>query len=364
MSVTPPAPQCGGSPSYAARVRAVQIVASQSPAELRDVEVPEPGPGQVLVKVAGAGLCHSDLHMMHWPMPVPRPFTLGHETAGWVDSAGAGVSGFEPGDAVVVHGAWGCGRCRRCQADLEQYCERTSVRGVPAGSGLGRDGGLAEYLLVPAARHLVPLGDLDPRVWAPIDDAALTPYHALNTVRALCTPDNWVMVQGIGGLGHSAVQLVSELTGARILAVDVTDAKLDVARALGADAVVRGDAADAAEQVREATGGQGVGVVFDCVGVDATIQLAMSSVHPVSQIVVVGVGMGTAPVNYLSVPYETAVSTTFWGGIRELREVIAIARAGRLTMHVEHVALEGVPAAYGRLAAGLVSGRVVALPHG
>lgn len=345
-------------------MRAHQIVATAQPAELREVEVPEPGPGEVLIKVGGAGLCHSDLHMMHWPMPVPQPFTLGHETAGWVESVGAGVSGFEHGEPVIVHGAWGCGRCRRCQADLEQYCEVTAQPGTPAGSGLGRDGGLAEYLLVPAARHLVPLGDLDPRVWAPIDDAALTPYHAIKRIQHLCTPGNWVMVEGIGGLGHAAIQLLKTLTGANVVAVDVADDKLALATSLGADAVVRGDAADAAAQVREATHGQGVAGVLDCVGIDSTIALAMSSVHMLSHIVIIGIGMGTAPLNYLAVPYSTAISTTFWGTVTELRELLSLARAGRFHLHVEQVPLEGAADAYRRLESGQVTGRVVALPNG
>ncbi len=345
-------------------MRAQRIVASQQPAELRDVEVPEPGPGEVLVKVGGAGLCHSDLHLMHFPSPNLQPFTLGHETAGWVESFGPGVRGVEQGEAVLVHGAWGCGRCRRCQADLEQYCEQVAATGAPGGSGLGRDGGMAEYLLVPAARHLVPLGDLDPRIWAPLDDAALTPYHAIKRHLPLCTADNWVLVIGIGGLGHAAVQLVRALSGARVVAVDVADDKLVQAVALGADATVRGDDPDAAAQVRAATGGQGVALVLDCVGNDATIALAAASVHPVSQIVVIGVGLGTLAFNFLAVPYEASISTTFWGSVGELREVVALAAAGRFELHVEQIGLEQVGEAYRRLEAGQVTGRVVALPHG
>jgi len=344
-------------------MRAHRIVTSQQPAELCEVDMPEPGPGEVLLKVGGAGLCHSDLHLMHWPIPLAQAFTLGHETAGWVEAVGAGVSGVELGESVLVHGAWGCGRCRRCQADLEQYCENRPVS-LGSGCGLGCDGGLAEYLLVPAVRHLVPLGDLDPRVWAPLDDAALTPYHAMKRLLPLCTPDNWAMVVGIGGLGHAAVQLLKELTGVRVLAVDIADDKLALATALGADAVVRADAADAAAQVRDATRGQGVAAVLDCVGNDATLQLAAASVHAISHIVVVGIGMGTVAMGALNVPYETAISNTFWGNVTELREIIALAQAGRFHLHVEQIALEDAADAYHRLEAGQVQGRVVALPHG
>ncbi len=344
-------------------MRAHRIVASQQPAELCEVDVPEPGPGEVLVRVGGAGLCHSDLHLMHFPGPPDRPaFTIGHETAGWVAARGAGVSGFETGEPVIVHGAWGCGRCRRCQADQEQYCEWVAANRAPAGSGLGRDGGMAEYLLVPAARHLVPLGGLDPRDAAPLDDAALTPYHAIKRHLGLCTPDNWVLVIGIGGLGHAAVQLVGALSAARVVAADIDDGKLAQAAALGAAATVRADAPDAAGQVRAATGGQGVALVLDCVGVDSTMALAAAVTHPLSQIVVVGVGLGTLPFNFLAVPYECSVSTTFWGSVGELREVVALAAAGRLHLHVEHIALDDAARGYERLDAGDVNGRLVAVP--
>ena len=156
---------------------AYQLVEWQQPPELREVEVPEPGPGEVLVKVGGAGACHSDLHVMGWPagaLPYELPFTLGHENAGWIESVGAGVTGWEPGDAVAVYGPWGCGRCRSCRTTLETLCERGAEIGA-AGGGLGRDGGMAEYMLVPDPRLLVPLGDLDPRDAAPLSDAALTP---------------------------------------------------------------------------------------------------------------------------------------------------------------------------------------------
>ncbi|MGA3154481.1 MAG: alcohol dehydrogenase catalytic domain-containing protein [Streptosporangiaceae bacterium] len=139
-------------------MRAYQMTGWQQPPEFRDVEVPEPGPGQVLIKVAGAGACHSDLHLMEWPpgtFDFPLPFTLGHENAGWVEALGAGVEGFRVGDAVAVHGPWGCGRCRACRLSEENFCENAAQIGA-LGGGLGRDGGFAPFMLIPAARLLVP----------------------------------------------------------------------------------------------------------------------------------------------------------------------------------------------------------------
>ena len=125
--------------------------------------VPEPGPGQVLVKVGGAGACHSDLHLLEAPAgsrSFTLPFTLGHENAGWVETMGQGATGFSPGDPVIVYGPWGCGLCMNCRTGMENYCESP---GKPSPGGLGgTDGGMAEYLLVPSTRYLIPLGDLDP----------------------------------------------------------------------------------------------------------------------------------------------------------------------------------------------------------
>jgi propanol-preferring alcohol dehydrogenase len=330
-------------------------------AALVDVEVPEPGPGQVLVKVAGAGLCHSDLHLLHAGLELERPFTLGHETAGWVEARGPGVAGPEPGEPVLVHGAWGCGRCTRCRAGVEQLCPDAAAS---PGSGIFRDGGLAEYLLVPAARHLLPLGDLDPRTAAPLDDAALTPYHAVITSLPLLVPGATAVVIGVGGLGHLAVQLLRTLTAARVVAVDRAAAKLALARDLGADLAVAPDD-DAAGQIRSAAGELGAAVVLDCVGTDDTLALAHAVVSNRSRIVVLGVGGGTLPFSFLSFPYECSVGTTFWGTMAELVEVVALAAAGGIRVDVEHIGLEDAIGAYRRLEAGTYgAGRAVALPHG
>ena len=142
-------------------MRAVRFAGVGRPVQIADVPTPSPRPGQVLVKIGGAGVCHSDLHLMEEDFGFKPPFTLGHENAGWVAARGEGVTGIKEGDAVAVYGPWGCGRCHACQLTMENYCEnRAEIDGF--GGGLGLDGGMADYMLVPAARLLVPLGDLSP----------------------------------------------------------------------------------------------------------------------------------------------------------------------------------------------------------
>lgn len=143
-------------------MKAVRFVGVGKPARVADVARPEPSPGQVLVRIGGAGVCHSDLHVMEEDLGFTPPFTLGHENAGWIEQLAEGVTGFREGDAVAVYGPWGCGHCHACQLSMENYCENWATLGG-FGGGLGFDGGMAEYMLVPATRLLVPLGDLSPR---------------------------------------------------------------------------------------------------------------------------------------------------------------------------------------------------------
>jgi propanol-preferring alcohol dehydrogenase len=340
-------------------VRALQL--SADGAALTDVPVPDPGPGEVLVKVGGAGLCHSDLHLMHVAAMVEEPFTLGHETAGWVEAVGPGTDAPPVGEAVLVHGPWGCGRCPRCRAGEDNLCPRSGAR---IGSGLFRDGGLAEYLLVPAARHLLPIGDLDPRDAAPLDDAALTPYHAIKASLPDLVPGTTAVVIGVGGLGHLAVQLLRVLTPVRVVAVDLDENKRRLAEEHGADLTLDPQD-DAAARIAAGAGELGPALVLDCVGSDDTLALAASVVTNRSRIVVVGVAGGTLPFSFLSLPYECSVGTTFWGTIAELAEVVALVEARRITVDIERIDLSDALDAYGELEAGRFgAGRAVALPHG
>lgn len=345
-------------------MRALQLTAWQHEPELVDVGDPEPGPGAVLVRIGGAGACHSDLHLVHdFPpglLPFDPPFTLGHENAGWVESVGAGVTGLEPGQPVAVYGAWGCGQCSRCLQGMENYCERRAEF-TREGCGLGFDGGMAPLLLVPSARHLVPLTDLDPVDAAPLTDAGLTPYHAVKRSLDRLVPGSTALVIGAGGLGHLAIQILDAISPARIVAVDQSAEALHLAQAVGAShGVLAGDSAT--DEIREITKGRGTDLVLDFVGVDATLALAAAVARPLSHVTLIGIGMGSYPFSFFTVPYEVSLASTYWGSVSELHEVVALAEAGRIRAHVERYALDDAAQAYQDLAAGTLRGRAVIVP--
>ncbi len=345
-------------------MKALQLTRWGEPAQLRETSVPEVGPGQVLIKIGGAGACHSDLHLMEWPegqLPWKLPFTLGHENAGWIEQVGSGVTGFAKGEAVLVYGPWGCGQCRSCRLGRENYCARAAEI-VVAGGGLGLDGGMAEYMLVPSARLLVPLGDLDPARAAPLSDAALTPYHAIAKSRDRLVPGSVAVVIGVGGLGQMAVQLLSATTGARVIAVDTDERKLEIAHSLGADVVLRSDASTA-DAIRKATsGGVGAELVLDVVGSETTLALGAKALRAEGRLSLLGLAGGTLPVSFFALPYGAEVATSYWGTITELMEVVALAHAGAIRLDVETFPLDRAPEVYARLRAGDIRGRAVIVP--
>lgn len=348
-------------------MKALQFHAWQTKPELREVTDPDPGPGQVVIKVAAAGACHSDLHVMNefepGLLPYELPFTLGHETAGYVEALGDGVEegyGIEVGAPVAVYGPWGCGRCPNCRAGMENYCWHAAEIGA-AGGGLGRDGGMAERMLVPSPRMLVPLGGLDPVQAAPLTDAGLTPYHAVKRSLHRLVPGSTAVVIGVGGLGHMAVQLLKVLSPARVVAVDLDPAKLTLAEEIGADHAVQAGA-HAAEEIRRISGGFGCELVIDCVGAQPTVDLAAAVARPLSDLTVVGIGGGSLGVGFFTIPFEASVATTYWGSVGELAEVVALAARGLLDVHIERFALDEALTAYDKLERGHVDGRAVIVP--
>jgi propanol-preferring alcohol dehydrogenase len=346
-------------------MKAVQYRTVGAEPEVVEVPEPEPGPGQILLKVTAAGVCHSDVAVMSWPaeaLTFPLPLTLGHEGAGTVAALGSGVSGLELGESVAVYGPWGCGLCLNCAQGKENYClEAAKQRIFPP--GLGAPGAIAQYLLVDDKRHLLPLGDLDPVTTVPLTDAGLTPYHAIKGVLPRLVPGSTAVVIGAGGLGHVAIQLLRALSPARVVALDVAQEKLDLAAEVGAHETLLSDAS-AAEKVRALTGGRGAVAVFDFVGAPPTVATATACAGMEADVAIVGIGGGTATVGFGATPYDCSVRSPYWGSRDELIEVFELARAGALDVHVERFGIDEAPAAYRRLHAGTINGRAVILPNG
>jgi propanol-preferring alcohol dehydrogenase len=345
-------------------MKAFQLVEWQKPCELREVSIPEPGPGQVLIKIGGAGACHSDLHLMEaaaGTKPVKLPFTFGHENAGWVEKLGSGATGFAVGDPVIVYGPWGCGLCANCRLGMENYCSNPANERP---GGLGRNGGMANYMVVPSTRFLLPLGTLDPREAAPLTDAALTSYHAVKRSIHLLGPGSTAVVIGAGGLGQMAIQVLKALTSAAtVIAVDTSPAKLETAKKMGADEVLpSGDGA--VKRIKEITRGQGANLVLDMVGVKPTLETAAQISRVLGHVTIVGLGSGALPVNFHSPAKECSVAAPYWGSIPELMEVVSLAQAGKIKMLVEQFPLEKASEAYHLLHDGKIQGRAVILPNG
>lgn len=332
---------------------------------IKEVDKPVPGPGEVLLKVAGAGACHSDVALYREftegaPGASRPPFTLGHENAGWIEELGPGVTGFTTGDAYLVYGPIGCGHCKMCSKGQDTYCENAASMPYAA-VGIGRDGGMAEYVVVPA-RNLVPLGDADPVAAAPLSDAGLTPYHAIkNSLPQLAGGGRFALVVGLGGLGQIAVQILTALTGATVIATDMKEDAMTRAAEHGAVTVPGGD--DQVARIREITGGRGVDAAFDFVGATPTIKTAQASMAQGGRLTVVGIAGGSTSWDFFSTPYESTITNTYWGTIEDLHDVVAMYRAGQIVPDVERFTMDDALEAYRKLEAGELAGRAVVMPN-
>lgn len=347
-------------------MKALQYVAIGAPPEVREVPTPEPGPGEVRLRITAAGACHSDSWIMgldaemYAQFGYPLPMTLGHEGVGVVDKLGEGVTEVALGDAVAVYGPQGCGRCYACSQGKENYCLRARELGITP-PGLGSDGAMAEYLIVRNPRHLVSLGDLDPVANVAITDAGLTPYHAIKGSLAKLVPGSTAVVIGTGGLGHVAIQILRALTSATVVALDVNEEKLSLAREVGAHHAFLSNA-DAADAIREAIGAPTVTAVFDFVAIQPTIDLGASLLGIESDLVIVGVGAGALGVGMLARPYDATIRAPYWGSRSELIEVLELARSGAVHVETEQFSLDDAAEAYHRLHEGTLRGRAVVVP--
>jgi len=341
-------------------VKAVRIHKFHEPPVVDDV--PEPvitQPLDVIVKIGGAGVCRTDLHIIEgqWDsrMGTPLPYILGHENAGWVHEVGPAVTNVAVGDTVILHPTPTCGLCHACRAGDDMHCENSSF------PGLSRDGGMAEYLLT-SARACVKLDPATrPADVAALADAGITAYHAVRKALPLLYPGTTAVVIGAGGLGHIGVQCLAALTAADIIVVDRNPDALKLAGQLGAKHTVVGDGGQV-EAVKELTGGLGAHVVLDFVAEQGAEMDAWNMTRPGGSDFVIGYG-GTLTIPTLDIiSTERNIIGNIVGTYNDLVELMVLAQAGKVTLHTRAYPLDAAPDALADLDAGRVRGRAILVP--
>jgi NAD+-dependent secondary alcohol dehydrogenase Adh1 len=325
-------------------------------------EVPEPtvqGPLDVVVKIGGAGVCRTDLHIIEgqWAeaMNPKLPYTLGHENAGWVHEVGAGVTNVAVGDTVILHPTPTCGLCRACRAGNDMHCENSSF------PGLSHDGGMAEYLLT-SARACVKLDPAtQPKDVAALADAGITAYHAVRKTIPLLYPGTTAVLIGAGGLGHIGIQCLAALTAAKIIVVDRNPDALKLAEQLGADHTVVADGGQV-DAVKDLTGGAGAEVVLDFVAEQGAEQDGFAMTRPAGSYFVIGYG-GTVHIPTLDIiSTERNIVGNIVGTYNDLAELMVLAQAGKVTLHTKTYPLDAAAEAVADLDAGRVRGRAILVP--
>lgn len=357
-------------------MRSMKLVAEGHPLQLSTSEAPKLKDREALVKVEIAGVCHTDIHLISGgydlgegrklPTGIHLPVTLGHEIAGTVEE----VSGMDRsrasthvrrGDRVVVYPWLGCGSCRMCLSGMENLCE-----GRPEFLGIFRDGGYADYVLVPDARYLVSSeGINDPAQSAPLACSGLTAFTSVK--KCNLKSDDLLVVIGAGGLGLTAIQIAKKLTGARVAVLDVDEAKLELASKLGADQVLNSSKLPEKEigsKLREVNSGRGVDAVIDFVGIPPTSSMGFRVLGREGRLVLVGLAGGTVQLPLPLFALRGAqILGNFTGSIRDLIELVEIVKRGIITPVVSGVyPLEEAEVALQKLRRGEVKGRLVLKP--
>lgn len=320
---------------------------------IEDVAIPVPGPGEILVKVAACGVCHTDLHAADgdWPAKPTPPFIPGHEAAGVVAALGAGVTEFAEGDPVGV--AWlhdACMRCEYCETGWETLCERQH------NTGYSCDGGFAEYVIASAPFAARLPKRVDFAQMAPILCAGVTTYKGLKETEA--RPGEWVAISGVGGLGHVAIQYAKAM-GLKVVGIDIAPAKLALARAAGADVAVDARSSSAIAEVIEATGGGAHGILVTAVSPPAFSQ-AVRMVRRKGTVALVGLPPGEFPTPIFDVVLKRiTVRGSIVGTRRDLDEAIAFATEGKVKADIATAPLGDINEIFARLKSGNIEGRMV-----
>ena len=325
-------------------------------------DVPEPvvkGPLDVIVKIGGAGVCRTDLHIIEgqWDaaMHPTLPYTIGHENAGWVHEIGSAVTNVQVGDTVILHPTPTCGLCQACRAGNDMHCSNSTF------PGLDSDGGMAEYLLT-SARACVKLDpSTRPEEVAALADAGITAYHAVRKAIPLLPPGTTCVVIGAGGLGHIGVQCLAALTATRIIVVDRNPEALKLAEQLGADQTVVADG-NQVQTVLDLTGGAGANVVLDFVAEQGAEQDGFAMTAAGGSYFVIGYG-GQVQIPTLDIiSTERNIVGNIVGTFNELTELMALAQAGKVTLHTRTYPLAAAAEAVADLDAGRVRGRAILVP--
>ena len=334
-------------------MKAAVVRAFGKPLAIEEVPIPSAGPGEVLVKIVATGVCHTDLHAADgdWPVkPVP-PFIPGHEGAGVVAAIGTGVTQLKEGDPVGI--AWlhdACGRCEHCITGWETLCENQH------NSGYSVNGSFAEYAIGSAAYVGRLPAEVDFVAMAPILCAGVTTYKGIKETET--RPGEWIAISGIGGLGHVAIQYARAM-GLHVVALDVTEEKLSLARSLGAELAINAKAPDAAAQVVRDTGGGVHGVLVTAVSPPAFAQ-ALQLVRRKGTISLVGLPPGDFPTPIFDVVLKRiTVRGSIVGTRKDLAEAIEFAREGKVRAHIHKAPLEDINRVFSDLKVGKVDGRVV-----
>jgi NAD+-dependent secondary alcohol dehydrogenase Adh1 len=326
------------------------------------VEMPDPqvkGPLDIVVKIGGAGVCRTDLHIIEgqWEEKsgVTLPYTIGHENAGWVEAVGSAVTNVKPGDPVILHPLVTCGLCRACRFGDDVHCENSRFPGIDS------DGGYAEYLLT-SARSAVKLDPaLEPADVAALADAGLTAYHAAAKAARHLRPGDKVVVIGAGGLGHIGIQVLAALSPAEMIVVDANDEALKLAAELGATHTVSAGEG-AIERVQELTGGHGAEAVIDFVGEGGAVEAGVKMLRRAGNYYVVGYG------GSLNIPTIDVISTeinfigNLVGSYNDLVELMVLAAQGKVSLHTFKYALGDYTRALEDLSHGKVRGRAILIP--
>ena len=327
-------------------------------------DVPDPvisAPHDVIVRIGGAGLCRTDLHIYEgqWAEKsgVKLPYTIGHENAGWVEEIGSAVTNVAPGDSVILHPLVTCGLCRFCRDGDDVHCEHNRFPGIDA------DGGMAEYLLT-GARSVIKIDpSLQPADVAALADAGLTAYHAVKKAVPLLPPGSKALVIGAGGLGHIGIQSLAAMTAAEIIVVDPSEPALELARSMGAEHTVHADDSQV-EQVMDLTDGHGAEVVFDFVGERGAEADAWTMTRRAGSHYVIGYG-GTVQVPTIDViSTERNIIGNLVGSYNELSELMALAAKGKVKLHTRTYPLDAVNEAMDDLEQGRLQGRGILVPNG